>query len=137
MKKKSSSSSCWPNIRKKLKVIDIWIYIVVVVIGSIWLTRGLINIHHDRKLIEEDPVKTAAKIINIGRGGRDGGPPVYYEFQINDSTYQGKVFPGKKESKNMRVGQYILIVYQRTDPSNARYYDDATKNRIKKLHHDW
>lgn len=121
MKKKSSSSSRWPNIRKKLKDIDIWIYIVVVVIGSIWLTRGLINIHHDRKLIEEDPVKTAATIIDIGPEGRGGGPPIYYEFQVDDSTYQGKVYPGIKESKNMRVGHLIMIVYQRTDPSNAMY----------------
>lgn len=121
MKKKSSSSSRWPNIRKKLKDIDIWISLVFVVGCFIVFTNEIIHNRHNRKLIEEDPVKTAATIIDIGPEGRCGGPPVYFEFQVDDSTYQGKVYPGIKESKNMRVGHLIMIVYQQTDPSNAMY----------------
>ncbi|MCR5039230.1 MAG: hypothetical protein K6A94_07850, partial [Bacteroidales bacterium] len=67
MKKKPSPAPQRSHIWKKIKKLDVWIFLVVIVALAIWVTHGITALRHGRKLIEQDPVRTEARIIEIGK----------------------------------------------------------------------
>lgn len=72
-----------------------------------------------RHRVTQDPVETEAIVTSIGKPTKGGGPTIYYRYQVNGSTLQGRYNPGTKEAKKIHIGQTIVINYERSDSTNS------------------
>lgn len=98
-----------------------WICLALVVVSVIYIVFKITINHIKRKHIENDPVVTEAVITEIGQASRHVGARIYYDYYAGDSLYHGNAVPGTKKVKQMKVGQTIIITYEKAHPSNSMY----------------
>ena len=80
-----------------------------------------------RNRIKNNPIETEAIITRIGDATRYIGPLVYYDYYVEDSLYQCIAAPGHKIADQLRVGQTIIITYEKDNPSNSMFVRALSK----------
>jgi len=93
----------------------------------LFIIVSIIKVRYKRYCVNADPISTKA-IVTKKKVIADGGYPcvtLYYKFYANDTIVYGKSSAAPYSiGKDIRVGDRIIIVYEKDNPNNS-YFEQA------------